>query len=202
MTEPLLVAAWVAWCVLHSLLANTRVRRWLEERVPGLTRRYRLGYNLVALVSLLPLALWEVQRPQGSPILSWHGSWVLLQGLAWVAAAALAWGGARAYSLREFVGLAGFAGAGERLPPLVTGGVLGLVRHPWYLAGLLVLWARSLDRSGLVTALVLSLYLLVGSRLEEGRLERLYGSAYREYRQRVSGLLPIKYVLGHWPRRR
>lgn len=196
MNEALLAGiAWGAWCGLHSLLAWPRLQQRLEAWVPALVGRYRLTYNLAALVSLLPLGWWEWQRSPGPLVLAWSGPWQLLQALAWVAAAALAYGGARVYPLREFVGLADPDRGAKGTPTLVTDGVLGLVRHPWYLAVLLGLWARDLDRTGIVTALVLSLYLVVGSRLEEGRLECYFGAAYRDYRRRVSGLLPLKYLL-------
>jgi methanethiol S-methyltransferase len=126
----------------------------------------------------------------------------VLRAAAWVAAAALFWGGARVYPLREFCGLrppARFRPEGP--PPLVTKGVLGVVRHPWYLAGLVVLWGRDLNREGLLTAGLLSVYLVLGAHLEEGRLLGIYGQTYRRYQDQVAGLVPGKPLLRRLERR-
>ncbi len=196
MTEAaLLVAAWGLWCGLHSWLARPVVRVWMEQRFPFLAGSYRLLYNLFAAVSLLPLAWWQLQQPAGRPLLIWSGYWKLLQSAGWLAALLLFWGGARVYPLREFLGLPPRRGATPTTPPLVTGGVLGVVRHPWYLAALLVIWGRNLDRLGLMTALLLSVYMVFGAHLEERRLLQLYGPPYRAYQRQVAAWLPGKLLL-------
>jgi protein-S-isoprenylcysteine O-methyltransferase Ste14 len=65
------------------------------------------------------------------------------------------------------------------------------VRHPWYALGLLVLWTRDLNAAWLVAAIAITVYLLIGSRLEENKLIAFYGDAYRRYRRRVPGLVPL-----------
>ena len=203
MTELLLLAsAWVLWCSLHSLLASPLVQAWLERCFPVLAGRYRLVYNLFATLSILPLLCWQGSRPASPLLLVWAGPWEVLRAAAWVAAVALFWGGARVYPLREFCGLRPpdrFRPEGP--PPLVTQGVLGVVRHPWYLAGLLVLWGRDLDREGLLSAGLLSAYLVLGAHLEERRLLRIYGQTYRRYQHQVAGLVPGKPLLRRLVRR-
>ena len=203
MTELLLLTgAWVLWCSLHSLLASPAAQVWLERRFPVLAGRYRLVYNLFATLSILPLLCWQGLRPASPLLLVWAGPWEVLRAAAWVAAAALFWGGARVYPLREFCGLRPpDRSRPEGPPPLVTKGVLGVVRHPWYLAGLLVLWGRDLDREGLLTAGLLSAYLVLGAHLEERRLLRIYGQTYRRYQYQVAGLLPGKPLLRRLERR-
>jgi methanethiol S-methyltransferase len=196
MTEAgLLVAAWVLWCGLHSWLARPVVRAGLEQRLPFLAGFYRLLYNLFAAVSLFPLAWWQLQQPPGRPLVVWSGHWKLLQAGGWVAALALFWGGVRSYPLGEFLGLPLRPPTTPTPPPLVTGGVLNVVRHPWYLAALLVIWGRNLDRLELVIALLLSAYLVFGAHLEERRLLKLYGPTYRAYQRQVAAWLPGKPLL-------
>ena len=66
-----------------------------------------------------------------------------------------------------------------------------------------MVWA---DRSAVTTTalledVVLSVYLVVGTVLEERKLEREFGAAYRAYRREVSALLPLAWLLRRLPRR-
>ncbi|MFB6260531.1 MAG: isoprenylcysteine carboxylmethyltransferase family protein [Thiohalorhabdaceae bacterium] len=65
------------------------------------------------------------------------------------------------------------------------------VRHPWYFFGLVILWTRDLHLAGLVAAVAISAYLVIGSRLEERKLLSAYGTAYAAYKRRVPGLAPL-----------
>ena len=191
MTDLVLLAAfWVIWCGLHSLLARPTVTAKLKRLSCGFAGYYRFCYNLFACITLLPYVFWQWQRVAGPALLSWTGPWRLLQGAAWLAAGLLAWGGVRSYPLPEFLGFPPAAVPTPPPPPLMTTGVLGIVRHPWYLAGLLILWTRDLDRADLLTAVLLSLYLFLGAHWEEQRLFRTYGQAYGDYRRQVAGWIP------------
>jgi protein-S-isoprenylcysteine O-methyltransferase Ste14 len=185
--------AWVVWCALHSLLA------WppLVAVVTGwLGRSYRLCYNLFAVISLGPVAFLYVSAA-GPPLLVWPDS---LRPLLWVARAlalGLVVAGARVYAMADFLGVSQLR-AGHAAPPrvLAAAGILGYVRHPWYLAGLLLLWSRDLAARDLLTAVLLSGYLWLGAVLEERRLAVEFGDAYRRYCAAVPRFWP------RWPRRR
>ncbi len=77
---------------------------------------------------------------------------------------------------------------------LETTGILGITRHPWYLGTIMLIWARGLDVSALITNVTITIYLIVGTFLEEGKLLIEYGEEYREYQKKVSMLIPFKYV--------
>jgi uncharacterized membrane protein len=72
--------------------------------------------------------------------------------------------------------------------------ILGITRHPWYLATIMLIWARGLDVSVLITNIILTIYLIVGTVLEERKLLVEYGEDYRGYQKKVSMLIPFKYV--------
>lgn len=81
----------------------------------------------------------------------------------------------------------------EETPPLVTGGIFGVVRNPIYLSMLLAgLGVFLILPDAVVFAMlvlgVASLYVLV--RLEEEFLAGVHGEAYMEYKQRVGRFLP------------
>lgn len=189
----LIILAWLLYGLIHSWLASLGLKGRLARRWPQAMPFYRLGYNMVAVLLMLP-PLWLTVTTPGPAL--WH--WP-----AWIAWPALALGilgflwSLRWYDGDEFLGLSqlrrgargAFDAGGLTLSPLHRH-----VRHPWYSLGLLLLWTRDLNAPWLVTVLALTVYLWLGSRLEEAKLVALYGEAYRRYQKRVPALIP-------WPGR-
>jgi protein-S-isoprenylcysteine O-methyltransferase Ste14 len=187
MSLVLLALGWAAWGGLHSLLISPSWMRLVSDRFPRLCPWYRLGYNMLAALTLLPL-LYFKNALAGEMILSLGGVLALPRFLLLGAALWLFWAGAREYDLSVVGGLAqlrsscSFAGS-PYASMLHTSGILGRVRHPWYGGVLLLLWTRTgvFDAAELVTSLILSAYVLVGARLEEKKLLHVHGQAYRDY---------------------
>lgn len=193
----LLAALWLAYFALHSLLASLACKRWLAARRPRLMPAYRLAYNALAVLLLLPPAglmlAWD-----GPLLWAWTGPWAwLAHALALLALGLFAWSLA-GYDGGEFSGLRQWrsrqAGIEDRAT-LHLSTLHRFVRHPWYLCALLLIWSRDMDAARLLSALLASGYFILGSRLEERKLIAFHGEAYRRYRARVPGLLP-------WPGRR
>ena len=54
----------ILWGVLHSLLAGPRVKRWLHARIGSpADRGYRLFYNVIAAITLLPVLAVAARFP-------------------------------------------------------------------------------------------------------------------------------------------
>lgn len=191
----LLILAWLAYGALHSLLASHGCKAWVARRWPGLMPYYRLSFNLLALLLLLPLG-WLLHRWRGEPLWQWHGlaSW-LAHGLAFGALLLFVWS-LRYYDSREFLGLRQLA---ERRRDIGDGEALCLsplhrfVRHPWYSLGLVLIWTQPMDWALLISALCISGYFILGSRLEERKLLVLHGAVYADYRRLVPALLPLPW---------
>lgn len=184
-----LAAFWTGWCVLHSLLIASPVRGAFQKFWGPRFPRYRLLYNLISLITLLPL--WAFTRHWSTaPGVLWEWPYTPLQGVLVLLGLGGFWAGARSYDLRLFAGL-----RPEREDPeLQQTGILGLSRHPWYTAALLLLWAQKMDAPILVMTLILSVYLIVGAFLEERKLVRTFGSSYEAYRRQVSMFFPFKWI--------
>ena len=187
-------AVWALWCTLHSGLIARPVTEALRKRLGARFGYYRLAYNAFSVLSLLPLAILHL-RFMGPWLLRYRGGWLLLAALLNAAAAWLFFLGAKAYGMNDFLGLssarAAWRGESVEDPEAFScSGVLRWVRHPWYLAGILVLWGHDLDAPGLAAAIVLTLYLLFGAWLEERKLVATYGEAYRAYQREVPMLIP------------
>jgi protein-S-isoprenylcysteine O-methyltransferase Ste14 len=65
----------------------------------------------------------------------------------------------------------------------------------------LLIWARDLDAASLVVNGVLTGYVFVGTLLEERKLVEEFGEAYRDYQQRVSTFVPLKWLRSRIQRR-
>lgn len=190
----------VLWCCLHSLLISRPVASWVKERLGRFRVYYRLLYNVVSFVSLLPLILVVHSRP-GSVMFSWTGNLILLRFFFLFTALACFYSGSRHYDLGNFLGLQQIRSGREQR--LLSGeqvfsrqGILGIIRHPWYAGGLLFLWSifPQYSKSVCAAGSVFSLYLVVGACLEERRIHAEFGDIYRQYQQDVSMFFPWKWL--------
>lgn len=192
-----LTLAWSAYGAVHSAMISDTVTGFLKRRLGDAFRFYRLFFNTVALVLLVPLVLYSTSLRR-APVVRWEGLWLAVRWALVALGVLLFLAGGRHYHLRQFLGIAQLRGKSRG--GLAAGGgidsrgVLGVVRHPWYAGLVLLLWARDLDPAGLVVSGVLTAYVLVGTLLEERKLVREFGEAYRDYQRRVSMLVPVKWL--------
>jgi hypothetical protein len=71
---------------------------------------------------------------------------------------------------------------------------MGVIRHPWYAAVFILLWAGDLKPSEIVINVILSGYLIIGTLLEERKLVLEFGDRYRQYQDKVSMFIPVKWL--------
>jgi protein-S-isoprenylcysteine O-methyltransferase Ste14 len=188
----------IFWCVLHSAMISIAVTEYVKKRLGSNYRFYRVFFNLISILTLLPVAVFahSVQTPA---IFDWSGymriGQVLLLGLAvWF----FSLGGCH-YDIRQVIGITQIREGTADMAitdtgQLDTSGVLGMTRHPWYLATLLLIWARQMDVSAIIVNVILTAYLIVGTYLEEKKLVREFGEKYRNYQKKVSMLIPFKWM--------
>ncbi len=186
--------ATVAYFILHSLFAADGVKAAMSRILPA--RFYRVVYNLLATAMLAALLLlyflvektplWESNLP-----VSLLGAVPVLFGLSWTV------GAMKKYNMDEFLGL-------EQLridqkpqhTKLIIRGLNGKVRHPLYFGSLLIIWGFVLflpTDAMLAFALISTIYLIIGSRLEEQKLVAQFGKAYLSYQKEVPMLLPFRF---------
>jgi len=189
-----ILLVWALYGALHSLLASMTVKelatRWLGV---GVGRFYRLFYNLVGSVTLLPLltaiALLP-DRPLYRIPFPWEGLAMLIEGLAGLG---LLFGVLQTGAL-QFLGLAQLMappGSGGK-PRLVVSGLYRYVRHPLYLFGLVLLWLLpQMTWNLLAFNLGATAYILVGIQFEERRLLKEFGQVYADYQRNVPMLVPL-----------
>ena len=187
-----LAVVWVVWCAVHSALLSDSFKRKLTGSLAWIDCHWRFFYCLTATATL-SVPLWMAYRAGGPWIIVWPNPW--WPGIITLAALAVCWSAIRAFGgAAAFLGLDSLIGRCE--PPRPDHpkreGILGWVRHPLYSMALILLWAHDLNAAGLVTSTILSLYVLLGTYLEEKRLEAEWGPSWRQYRRQVSALVPVK----------
>ena len=83
--------------------------------------------------------------------------------------------------------------AGNREQRLVTTGIRARVRHPVYLGHLCEMLAWSVGTGLVVCWLLTGFAMVTGAvmiQMEDAELEKRFGEAYAEYRERVPAVLP------------
>ncbi|WP_374480225.1 isoprenylcysteine carboxylmethyltransferase family protein [Zoogloea sp.] len=169
----LLAVGWLLFGALHSLLAGTTL-----ERLFG--RHARLAFNVLAVVTVAaPLAI--LASLPATPLFD-EPAW-LRHGLG--AAAVLGF-----IHTLKFYSMSAFLGLRQETWPLTFSPWHCRVRHPWYFLMLVFIWTRQMSAPWLVSALCISAYLVIGSRLEEKRILRRHPGSYAAYRRIVPGLIP------------
>ena len=152
----------IVWCVLHSVMISVSVTEYLHKRVGPTFRFYRLFFNVVSALTLIPVVLYA-PLVRTETIFCWNGYMRVTEVLLLGTAALLFFLGTCRYDAAQFLGFRqiregtsnnGMTDAGE----LDTSGVLSIVRHPWYLATILLIWVKPLDISAIHVNVILTSY--------------------------------------------
>ena len=191
----LLAICWIGYFALHSALASLAAKRRVAAAWPQLMPYYRLAFNLLASLLILPI-LWLTYHDPWPTLWRWQGAaaW-LSNGLALSALFGF-WLSLRSYDMQEFLGLRQLQRNNRKvedqehfhLSPFHR-----YVRHPWYFFGLVLVWTRDMNEATLLSGVFITLYFAIGSRMEERKLLVYHGDAYRRYMARIPGLIPLPW---------
>jgi protein-S-isoprenylcysteine O-methyltransferase Ste14 len=191
---------WIAYCVVHSALISIKVMDFLKRVLGAKYRFYRLFFNTFSVGTLIPLLIYSHSARWSTELLfAWKGYMGLIQYGMIALGAILLLTGARHYSVFQFLGIKQImqersGGAMTVSGEFDSSGILGVIRHPWYLGVFFLLWASDITLRGLLTNMVLSSYLVIGTILEERKLVLEFGDKYKEYQRQVSMFIPIKWL--------
>lgn len=191
----LLLLLWLAYFVLHSTLASLRLKSWVASRWPQLMPAYRLGFNAIATLGLLPI-LYLLYAEPGRLVWAWTGAWAWLANGIALAAVLGFFQTLGDYDGHEFLGLRQWRHGIRTVADQESFRLSAFhryVRHPWYFLSLLIIWTRDMSEAMLLSAMVMSIYFAVGARLEEQKLITYHGERYRRYMGKVAGLFPLPW---------
>lgn len=178
--------------LLHSILASLRFKTWIHQRLgPAVESWYRLGFNLLSILSFLPVLALPALLPDYQ-LYAIHFPWVLITSLVQLAAVFTLVIGLRQTGVWQFLGISQLVTPRiDESPEFVVGGLYRYVRHPLYTAGLVFIWLTPLMTVNILALnLGLSVYIIIGALFEERKLGREFGPTYDSYRKKTPMLIP------------
>ena len=191
----IIIVIFIAYFIIHSLTASLWLKQWVASRLPALVPYYRLTFNALALLLALPLVLLVILYP-GEMLWQWRGvGFYLANAMALLSVIAFIYS-LKMYDMAEFWGVRQLQESVTEVQDMETFKISTFhrfVRHPWYSMLLVIIWSRDMSSTQLLTYSLITLYLVIGSRLDERKLIAYHGEVYRKYRRLVPGLIPLPW---------
>ena len=180
------------FAVQHSVMARKGFKTWWTQYVPKPIERstYVLAASSCLLLLFwqwrpIPTVVWQLTNPDLAAVVAMVslGGWVLVFTSTFL------------INHFELFGLSQVANhlVDKQVPEprFRTPLLYKFVRHPIYLGFIIAFWAAPTMTIGhMLFAAVTTAYIFVGIWLEERDLIGMFGDQYREYKQRVSMLIP------------
>jgi len=187
MVISILIAGWFVYLALHSVLASLSVKAWMSRVMGPYYKYYRVLYVVIATIGLLLMLYLNASTPS-EDLINRHGL-VRYLSLVFAAFGVIIFKVAfRSYRFSSFVGI-----KEEEEKVFIRTGILASIRHPIYLATILLVigfWLYSPNLTTLVSVLCILVYLPIGIWLEEKKLVKLFGERYIEYKREVPAIFP------------
>lgn len=187
---------WAAYCALHSYLISTGFTNWMKRILNDGYAFYRLFYVIISIILIIPV-LHYTGKLASEVIITYDPPWslihyILMYGALLMFAKAFFFD----YDSLLFFGIRQIfnfkkktASSGHDI--IKKSGLLGLVRHPMYLALIIYLWSQTFRISDIVANTVLTIYIFIGTILEEKKLVAEFGDSYMQYQKEVPMLIPF-----------
>ncbi len=178
--------------IQHSGMIRKPFRRWLARFIPeeyaGAVYAIASGIALLLVILLWQTSTQTIITPFGLFRWSFRAVFFLsLLGFYW---------GIKALRFFDPFGLrpiiSRLRGRNPTAMPITVAGPYRKVRHPLYLFMILMIWSfPDLRMDRLLFNLLWTVWIVIGSYLEEKDLIAEFGDAYREYQKRVPMLVPL-----------
>jgi len=187
---------WAGYCALHSYLISIGFTNLMNRLLKKYYAFYRLFYILISLFLLIPLINFTTQLDNEVIIIYGQHFDILRYVLISGSLLMFFWAFFFDYDSLSFFGIRQILNFGKikkTSPPdeIKRSGLLGIIRHPMYLALIIYLWCQTHKMSDIVVNSVLTVYVLIGTILEEKKLVLEFGESYIKYQKEVPMLIPF-----------
>jgi len=190
----LIALLWAGYCTLHSFLISVGFTKIVSGLAKSYYAFYRLFYVLVSIVLLLPLIQYTGRADSAVPISYPMALNIIRYVLIAGSLIMFSWAFFFNYDWLSFFGIRQiltFREQDKSSKEISKKGLLGIVRHPMYLALVVYLWCQTFSAVDLMVNALLTAYLIIGTFLEEEKLVLEFGDAYARYQREVPMLIPF-----------
>jgi len=192
----LIALMWAAYCALHSFLISIRFTSLMKRLLKAYYAFYRLFYNIISVVLLIPLIIYSIQT-EGEAIISYSLPFTIIRYvLISISIMIVLKAFFIDYDFLTFLGIRqlfefGRKKSQEHSNEIKRNGLLGVVRHPMYFGLMIYLWCQTFSLTDVVINSVLTIYIIIGTYLEEKKLVLEFGEPYIKYQREVPMLIPF-----------
>jgi methanethiol S-methyltransferase len=195
--EYLFVASlWVGYCALHSYMISIGFTNSMTRLLKNYYAFYRFFYILISLILLIPLIKFTAQTDTKIIIAYEYPLSLIRYTLISGSLIMFFWAFFLNYDSLSFFGIRQILNFGKtkKINPsegIKRNGLLGIMRHPMYFALIIYLWCQTYRVMDVVINVVLTIYVIIGTKLEERKLVLEFGDTYIQYQKEVPMLIPF-----------
>lgn len=190
-----LILLWTVYCFLHSFLISTVFTNFLSRILGKYTAFYRLFYVAISLLLLILLINYTSRQdhtviiPNSSSVQIIRYSLTIFSLMLFFRAFLFNYDPLSFFGIRQILNYRKSSGM-EHSMKISKKGLLAIIRHPMYFALLVYLWSQVYTDVDLMINALLTIYIIIGTRLEENKLIIEFGEEYKHYQQEVPMLFP------------
>ena len=193
---------WAAYCALHSYLISIQFTNLMTRLLKHHYAFYRLAYVLLSIVLMVPLIRLGDRLNDPVLVTSAYPVSIIRTALVSGSLCMFFWAFFFDYDFLSFFGIRQILNFKRTCDPkrrvtLKKSGLLRITRHPMYFALIVYLWCQTFRGVDIVVNTILTIYIIIGTRLEERKLVMEFGDSYAEYQQEVAMLVPFFRLRGH-----
>jgi protein-S-isoprenylcysteine O-methyltransferase Ste14 len=186
----ILIFLWIAYCFVHSLLADAKIKLFFERIFGKFYRYYRPVYSIIATITLVLILYFQYSFR--SPVLI---NSILIKYTALIIFVIPGFIIMLISIFKYFKSVSGIRSFYDTKPSteLELKGIHRYVRHPLYSGTLLFIWGLFFIFplvNNLIAVTIITVYVLIGVRFEEKKLIAEFGELYKAYKIKVPMLIP------------
>jgi protein-S-isoprenylcysteine O-methyltransferase Ste14 len=192
----LIASLWIGYCSLHSFLISIRFTALMTRLLKDYYAFYRIFFVSISVVLLIPLIVYTSQL-DNKAIITYEPTLNIVRNVIFSGSLLMFfWAFFFNYDSLSFFGLRQILNFGKikKTDPsdgIRKNGLLGVVRHPMYLSLIICLWCQTFSLADIIVHAILTLYIIIGTILEERKLVLEFGDAYVKYQHEVPMLIPF-----------